>query len=117
VTEAEVRELLNVCGEYDGTEYGEPAVVFWAEALDCRWLPNLAYDEALAAVLEHYQATPVRVKPGDVLRRVRDDRLVAVQPGGRMPRYGVPPNDEYRAAREALERRIETRRRAERGGV
>jgi hypothetical protein len=49
VTEAEVRELLNVCGEYDGTEYGEPAVVFWAEAPDCRWLPNLACDEAPAA--------------------------------------------------------------------
>ena len=43
MTEAEVRELLRRCGDFDGTQYGEPAVVFWAEALACRWLPNLGF--------------------------------------------------------------------------
>jgi hypothetical protein len=103
MTEAEVRQLLKVCGEYDGTTYGEPAVATWTDALDNAFVPNLSYDEALCAVVAHYDRTPVRVKPQDVLQRIRDDRLEQVAPVTGLPRYGVPPNEAYRAARAELE--------------
>lgn len=116
MTEAEVRELLKICGGYDGASYGEPAVVTWADALDCAWVPNLGYEEALAAVLAHYERSPVRVKPDEVLRRVRDDRLEQVATVTGMPRMGVPPNDAYRQARADLEARNAARKGAARLG-
>jgi hypothetical protein len=117
MTDDEVRELLDFCAHYDPRLPAASSLAVWTDGLDCAWVPNLSLDEAQAAVAEHYRCTPVRVTAGDILRWVRDDRAHILPAMSGMPRYGVPPNDEYRAAREALERRIETRRRAERGGV
>lgn len=110
MTEAEVRELLAVCASYDGTEYGEPAVVAWRDSLDCPWVPNLSFDEALGAVGEHYRCSPVRVTPSDVLGRIRDDRAAQVAPAMGLPHMGVPPTAEYRKARAELDARNAARR-------
>ena len=54
----------------------------------------------------------MRVKPEDVLRRVRDDRLERVAVVTGMPRMGVPPNEAYREARAELEAKIAAARKA-----
>jgi hypothetical protein len=109
VTEAEVRELLEFARSWDETLDPEASLATWADSLGNPWVPNLSLDEAMAAVFEHYRCTPVRVTPAGILGRVRDDRAGHVTALG-VPRCGVPPNEEYRAARAGLEAMLEARR-------
>jgi hypothetical protein len=102
MSKSDTAKLLAFCAAYDQRTIGKSDVEAWTEALDSPWVPNVALDEAQAAVVAHYRETPQRVTVADVLKRVKAERADRLGRGIPIRQQGCPPTEEYLRARAAL---------------
>lgn len=113
MTRDETVALLEMCAAYDGRQFGPGDADAWAEGLTSPWVPGMSLDEAQSAVVAHYRVTSQRIGVADVLKAVQQARVHEVPQSFPLRPQGVPPNEEYRQARAALEARLAARNRGE----
>ncbi|SNR44526.1 hypothetical protein SAMN06265360_10657 [Haloechinothrix alba] len=71
LTKDEVRRLVAVAMAYDNRNAGEAVVLAWSSAAElARW----TYDEAIAAIHQHYAERTDFIQPGHITGIIRDRR-------------------------------------------
>ena len=63
--------LLQVITAYDGRDIDQIAIAMWSTAANRQ---NWVFDEAVAAVHDHYSESPTRRMPGHVTQLIRRGR-------------------------------------------